>query len=289
VARVALATCAELPELDEDERLVLPELQQLGVDAAVEVWDDESVRWDAYELVVIRSTWDYQDRRAVYLRWAASLPRVLNPLLVLAWNTDKTYLRELAARGIDCVATTWIEPGTDVEALALSGGEVVVKPAVSAGSQNTERYGDARDQACVAHVQRLLDAGHTVMMQPYVASVDRVGETALLYIDGAFSHAINKAATLVERGATEGRLFAPEVITPAVPASEDRAAAERLLDTLQWPRTELLYARVDIVHGDNGQPFLLEVELTEPSLYFGFGDGSADRFATAVVRRLESG
>jgi hypothetical protein len=116
-----------------------------------------------------------------------------------------------------------------------------------------------------------------------------VGETSLLYIDGEYSHAITKAATLVERGAAEGRLFAPEVITPAVPAPEDRAAAERVLDTLQWPRAELLYARIDIVHGDNGQPFLLEIELTEPSLFFAHGEGAATRFADAVARRLENG
>src|SRR5690242_762073 len=138
MARVALATCSEFADLDDDERPVLPELQQAGVEVGVEVWDDESVDWNVYELVVIRSTWDYQDRRDQYLRWAASLPRVLNTLPVLVWNTDKTYLRELSARGIECVATTWIEPGTDIDALRLPGGEVVVKPAVSAGSRNTE-------------------------------------------------------------------------------------------------------------------------------------------------------
>ena len=286
MTQVALATCAELRQLDEDERLVLPELQRLGVDAAVEVWDDESVEWDAYQLVVIRSTWDYQDRRELYLRWAARLPRVLNPLPALVWNTDKTYLRELAARGVECVATSWIEPGTDIDALALPGGEVVVKPAVSAGSRNTERYTSVREPAARAHMQRLLDAGHTVMVQPYIASVDAEGESSLLFIDGEYSHAINKAATLLEPGAAEGRLFAPEVITPAVPAPDDRAAAEQVLDLLQRPRAELLYARVDFVHGDGGRPLLLEIELTEPSLFFAHGDGAAARFAGAVARRL---
>jgi len=286
VARLALATCSELPDLDPDEQLVLPELQRLGVDAAVEVWDDETVPWDAYELVVVRSTWDYQDRRDAFLRWAARVPHVLNPLPALVWNTDKTYLRELGARGVPCVATTWIEPGTDLGALALPGGEVVVKPAISAGSRNTERYADAREPACLAHVQRLLGAAHTVMMQPYVASVDEQGETSLLYIDGVYSHAINKAATLIEPGAAEGKLFAPEVITPAQPAEDERSTAEVVLDSLQWPRAELLYARVDIVHGDNGQPLLLEIELTEPSMFLGSADGAAARFAAAMARRL---
>jgi len=283
---VALATCSELPDLDEDERLVVPALEARGVDVHVEVWDDPSVQWETYELVVVRSTWDYHDRRDDFLRWAASAPRVLNPLASLVWNTDKTYLRELSARGIPCVATTWMEPGTDSEALELPGGEVVIKPAISAGSNNTERFAGARDAAASAHLRRLLDERRTVMVQPYVASVDRIGEIALLYVDGELSHAVRKAATLLQPGASQGRLFAPEEITRAHPSHREVDAAESVLDVLQWGRSELLYARVDLVNGDNSEPLLLEVELTEPSMYLGYADGAADRFATAIAARL---
>lgn len=248
------------------------------------MWDDEAVRWDAYDLVVVRSTWDYSDRRAAFLAWAARVPRVLNPLPVLAWNTDKSYLRGLGARGVPTVATQWIEPGEDPGRLHLPAGEVVVKPAVSAGSRDTERHRDPADAR--RHAERLLEAGRTVMVQPYVASVDAEGETGLLYIDGHFSHAVRKGATLVRPGAAEGRLFAPEEITHAAPNPLQRAAAEAVLDALQWPRGELLYARVDLVRGDGGAPRLLELELTEPSLYLRFGDGAADRFAAAIARRL---
>jgi glutathione synthase/RimK-type ligase-like ATP-grasp enzyme len=256
------------------------------VAARGEVWDDTSVRWDAYDLVVVRSTWDYHERREDFLEWAASLPNVLNPLPVLVWNTDKTYLRDLHANGVQTVPTIWIEPGTDLEALALPRGEVVVKPAVSAGSSNTERYADAREPAAQEHVRRLLGAGRTVMVQPYVATVDAEGEAGLVYIDGAYSHAVNKAATLIAPGAAEGKLFAAEQIVPIEPATEQRAVADAALDALQWPRRALLYARVDVVRSEGGRPIVLEIELTEPSLYFGCGEGSPDRLAAAIARRL---
>ncbi len=266
--------------------MVLPALAGLGVDAHPVIWDDPSAAWDAYELVVIRSTWDYSDRRPDFLAWSARLPRVLNSLPVLVWNTDKTYLRELSARGIAVVPTTWVEPGTDLEALSLPGGEVVVKPAVSAGSRNTERYADARSDPARRHMQRLLDDGRTVMVQPFVASVAREGEIAMMYFDGEYSHAIRKAAILLLPGAAEGRLFAPEQITHASPGDEEREVSEAVLDAMQWPRRDLLYARIDLVSDGAGQPMVLEVELTEPSLFLGFADGAARRFAAAIAGRL---
>jgi hypothetical protein len=134
----------------------------------------------------------------------------------------------------------------------------------------------------------LLEKGRTVMVQRYVESVDVEGEVGLLYIDGRFSHAIHKAATLVRPGAAEGRVFAPERITAAEPEPGQLSAADAVLDALPWPRGDLLYARVDLVRGENGESRLLEVELTEPSLYLRCGDGAADRFAAAIARRLSA-
>src|SRR5205823_6568423 len=101
--RIALATCSALPQLDDDERLIIPALAARGVAAEPRVWDDPSVEWDAYPLVVVRSTWDYADRRREFLEWCARVPRVLNSVAVVTWNTDKVYLRELAAAGIPVV------------------------------------------------------------------------------------------------------------------------------------------------------------------------------------------
>jgi glutathione synthase/RimK-type ligase-like ATP-grasp enzyme len=286
---VALATCSLVPDLDDDEGLVIPALARRGVAAHPAVWDDRSVVWDDCELVVVRSAWDYAERRDDFLSWSASLPRVLNAVPVLEWTTDKVYLRDLAARGIPVVPTVWIEPGTATQSLALPPGEVVVKPAVSAGARNTSRYRSGAEVGVRAHVDRLLDDARTVMVQPYVRSVDDRGETALIYFAGAFSHAVNKGALLIEPGRVTQGLWEPERIAAVEPEAKERDLAEAVLDSLPWPRVELLYARVDIVRGSDGRPLVLELELAEPSLFLARAEGAAERFAAAITDRLTNG
>ena len=283
---VALATCSLLPNLDDDETLVIPELAERGMRAVPAVWDDASVDWHALDLVVVRSTWDYAERREQFLGWCASLPRCLNAPAVLEWNTNKAYLRDLAAKGVRTVATTWIDPGGARDDAPLPDGELVVKPAVSAGARNTSRYrGDDHGRAR-AHIDGLLAAGRTVMVQPYLQSVDDSGETGLIYFGGVFSHAINKGPLLVEPGRVTDGLWEPEHITACAPSADERDLAENVLDALPWPRRELMYARVDVVRDRAGLPSVLELELAEPSLFLATSDGAAARFADAIAARL---
>ncbi|PZS33044.1 MAG: hypothetical protein DLM59_07095, partial [Pseudonocardiales bacterium] len=142
--------------------------------------------WDAFDLSVVRSTWDYTDRHERFLAWADSVPRLHNPAGVLRWNTDKHYLGELAAAGVPVVPTDFVEPGEQVR---LPGsGEYVVKPAVSAGGRDTARYGSGQTAAARTHMAALLAAGRTVMVQPYLGRVAEEGETTLIYLGGVFSH-----------------------------------------------------------------------------------------------------
>jgi glutathione synthase/RimK-type ligase-like ATP-grasp enzyme len=286
LADVALATCSLLPDLDADEGLLVPALGACGVAAEPRVWDDPSVRWDAFRLVVIRSTWDYAERRDAFLGWCGGLPAVLNPLPIITWNTDKTYLRVLAAAGVPTVPTTWIGPSTRSGDVVLPGGELVVKPTISSGAQNTSRYGPSDHAAARRHVERLVSDGRMAMVQPYAASVDRDGETGLIYIDGRFSHAVRKGPLLHEPGVATDRLWALEDITPRAPDEAERAVAEATLDALPWHRETLLYARVDLVRGPDGSPCLLELELAEPSLFLGLEVGAASRLAAAIAARL---
>ncbi len=275
-----------MPDLDGDERLVIPALAEHGVAAVPAVWNDTSVDWDRYDLVVVRSAWDYAEHRAEFLDWTASLARVLNTHAVLEWNTDKVYLRDLASGGIRVVPTIWAAPGDDADALSFPNDELVVKPAVSAGARNTARYRAQDHAAARVHVDRLLAEGRTVMVQPYVASVDARGETALLHFGGVYSHAINKGPLLTEPGRITEGLWEPERISAAQPADDERTLAEAVLDALPWPRRDLLYARVDVVRGADRRPEVLEVELAEPSLFLGHSAGAAERFARAILDRL---
>ncbi|WP_208114067.1 ATP-grasp domain-containing protein [Actinomycetospora succinea] len=287
-ARIALATSREVPGLLDDEgRLLQDRLRALGADAEPAVWDDPDVAWSAYDLVLVRSTWDYALRRDAYLAWADAVARVTalhNPAPVLAWSTDKHYLLELADAGLPVVPSAVLEHGsddTDPAAHPFRDVEHVVKPCVSAGSRDTLRCGADEGARSAAHVRALLEAGRPVLVQPYLAAVDEVGETAVVAIDGVPSHAVRKAALLTRGGGLVEGLFAPEEIEAREPSAVESAVAARVLEHV-GPQ---LYARVDLLPGPDG-PQVLEVELAEPSLFLQHAPGAADRLAAAVVRRL---
>jgi hypothetical protein len=296
-ARIALATAAEFPDLDDDGPVLLAALASLGVDAEPAVWTDLGVDYSLYDLVVVRSTWDYHDRLDEFLGWAdrvAATTALANARQVLEWNTHKTYLRELGALGLPVVDTTWIDPGGTFTPPA--SGEYVVKPAVSAGSRNTNRYvaGDHDDRA-TRHVGSLLDAGRTVMVQPYLDAIDTAGETALLYFAGEFSHAVRKAPLLEAGMAFVTAAFKQESMQPREATPAELAVAGQVLDAMPSTRavvarSDLLYARVDLVPGADGSPVLLELELSEPSMFLTLdgsdGADSADRFAAAIAARV---
>ena len=276
MARVALATWSGLPDLDADSALLPPALAELGVQAVPAVWDDPAVDWAAYDLVVVRSTWDYTLRREEFLAWAHGVPRLLNPAPVLAWNSRKTYLRDLEAAGVPVVPTTFVAPGQEY---APPPGEVVVKPTVSAGARDTERHADGRDGAAL--VARLHAQGRTAMVQPYVDGIDAHGETAVLLCDGELSHAARKAPLLPPPGAE----VEPGAISAREPTPEQLAVARAAIAAVPYD-APLLYARVDLVPGPDGSPLVIELEVTEPSLFLRWSPGSAQRFAAGVVRRL---
>ena len=293
-ARIALATASEFPELDEDGPVLVGALASRGARAEPAVWTDPDVDWSAYDLVVIRSTWDYAPRRDEFVAWAhrvAAVTRLANPAPVIEWNTDKTYLRALAAAGLPVVPTDWLAPG-DTFAPPVHG-EYVVKPAVSAGSKDTNRYrAGEHDQVAATHAGALLAAGRTVMVQPYLHEVDAAGETAVLFLGGTYSHAIRKGPLLTAGMEPVAGPYKEEVIQPREPSAREREVAEAVLDALAdvapAPRSALPYARVDLVPGLDGEPTLLELELTEPSMFLGDdgarGERAAGRFADAITQ-----
>jgi len=292
-ARVALVTAARARGLDEDMPLMLRALAAQGIDPAEVVWDDPAVDWAAYDVVVVRSTWDYFERRDDFLAWAervATVSALHNPVSVLRWNSDKRYLLDLARRGVPIVPTMFVEPRA-MAALPPDERDLIVKPAVSAGSNDTARYGAGEREAALAHVARLQAEGRVAMVQPYQRGVDEHGETALVYFDGRVSHAIRKGAIFAAGPQMVGGLFAREEIHPREPSAAElavgdaalRAAAEALPDGAM----PLLYVRVDLVPLADGSPGVLELELCEPSVFVAHADGAADRLAAAIARRVE--
>ena len=279
---IALATCSLLPDGNDDMRALIDALDAQGIDAEPAVWDAD-VDWSRYDLVVIRSTWDYPGKRAAFLAWAESLPRVLNPADVVRWNTDKRYLRDLADAGLPVVPTLW-----DPEDVPSEWPEYVVKPAVSIGSRDTARWGPGEEDGARAHLRSLRDAGRTVMVQPYLSAVDTAGETALVFCEGEYAHAARKAQILTAGAGVQGPVRddpARGQITSSTATEAELEVARRALAAAP-DAPGLLYARVDLIPGPDGTPLIIELELTEPNLYLSHAPNSAARFAKAISARL---
>ncbi len=192
--RIALATCAAYPELDIDDQLLIEPLQHLDIDVTITVWDEPSISWEGFDLVLIRSTWDYTQHHAAFLAWAQQvqdLTELVNPLAVLAWSGQKTYLRDLERAGVPIVPTQFVGPG---QSWSLPKGEFVIKPAISAGSRDTFRLSSSRAWAGDQAIAAMHERSQVAMIQPYLASVDVSAETAMIFIDGEFSLAVSKAA-----------------------------------------------------------------------------------------------
>jgi len=297
--RIALATCSTLPAWECDDAPLLAALRA-RVDVEQPVWDDPEVDWSSFDLVLIRTTWDYQSKREAFIDWAertAACTQLLNPAPIVRWNTDKTYLRELEAVGVPIAPTTWFEVGQPhalasiVQQRGLTRG--FLKPVIAANARGTFRF-DARDPHELAAAQQhllQLTATEPMMLQPYLASVERDGELSAIYFDGALSHAVRKIPvagdyrTQDDWGARDEPItLAPEAAALAELALTGFAAIAR---ERGWPH-ELLYARVDMLRDDSGQLVLNELELVEPSLFFRHGPHAAERLATALLARYRS-
>ena len=189
-------------------------------------------------------------------------------------------------------ASSFIEPGENAHlriADLLSDpavNEFVVKPSVGAGSRDAQRFGREEQEDAARHASRMLMEKRSVLLQPYLGKVDEHGETALMYFEGEFSHAIRKGPLLKRKEGPTTELFAKEAITARVPDAAELDVAARALQAL--PFETPLYARVDLIRDQQGEPVVLELELIEPSLFFPYSAGSAEKFAAAVVRRAKS-
>jgi glutathione synthase/RimK-type ligase-like ATP-grasp enzyme len=282
---VAIATCSAVRGKEEDDLRLIDAVGQLGVRAEHQSWDDDRVDWNTYPLVVVRSTWDYPERREDFLSWLARLKNVLNPFSTLRWNIDKHYLDDLSRAGLPVIPTQFLEPG---HAFQPPPWPFVVKPAVSCGAKQTARYRRGDGDQAREHVRSLHASGRSVMIQPYLSNIDDKGEVALVFIDDTYSHSVRRSALLNHAG----RIHAGEMIPSARPCSataDELALAERVLAVVRRSSSKLLYARVDLAPGPDGEPLILEVELTEPSLFLGYSPNAAERLAEAIVSALATG
>jgi glutathione synthase/RimK-type ligase-like ATP-grasp enzyme len=284
---VRIALVGQYDDIDTftDGPPMLEAFARRGIEAEVVPWGSPTADWASYDGVVVRTAWDYVDRRDEFLDWARrveAVTRLANPAATLEWNSDKRYLRDLADAGVPIVPTVWVGP--DERLPRWRWEEVVVKPAVSAGSRMAARHdGDDRD-GVAAHVEAITATGVTAMIQPYLSDVERVGEFGTYVFGGRVCHANTKSAVLrpgapppTDASLAHGQVGRRTELTP-----ELIGFATAVIGRLPAAVASPLYARVDALRGGDGRLVLLELEAFEPFLFFETDPEAAVRYARAV-------
>ncbi|GAA2762295.1 hypothetical protein GCM10010103_13360 [Streptomyces paradoxus] len=268
---------------DRDLPVLVRALRDAGADAVAVPWDGPDVDWAAFDLALIRSTWDYSWRAEEFAAWAercAKTTRLANPAGVVRWNADKRYLGRLSEAGVPVVPTRYFAPGDPVALPA--DGEYVVKPASGAGARYAARYPAGERDAAVRQAERMHAEGFTVMVQPYLTGIDTHGERALQFFGGRLLHASVKGAVLAPGTPYDADKVAHPDLRPWEPAAAELAVAERALAAAPGG-ADLLYARVDLVTGPDGEPCVMELELIEPNLFLHLHPDSLPRVVEAVL------
>lgn len=294
---IALATRADLPSWEIDDRFLHAALERRGVAFERPVWSDPNVDWSRYAAVVIRTTWDYQDRIDEFLSWAARVAactRLINPLPVIRWNTHKSYLRELEREGVPLAPSLWLARDETVELAPLlrerGWTRAFIKPLLGATARETLRFRvDRPDELALAqrHVDRLvLDAHEDLVVQPYLDAVEREGELSGLFFAGRLSHGVRKVPVPGDYRVQDdfGAHDEPWTLDAGALALAERtfAALARVLERL-GVAGPLLYARLDMLRLDDGELVLNELELVEPSLFLRHDPAAGERLAGALL------
>jgi hypothetical protein len=281
--RIAFATSQKLSELTDDDRLMIEPLLHHDVHVKPLIWDAGDNNDQDYDSIVIRSCWDYHYKPEQFLEWIANIRRrgipLWNPPRVVAWNLDKTYLRDLQKRGVMVPETIWLEKGAHRDLASILQEQdwqiAVVKPTISATAFNT--FGTSRENA--RRNQRAFDEALSVsgmMVQRFMREVLTDGEWSLLFFDNKYSHAVLKRPKAGDFRVQED--FGGSSVH-AVPPPQLIEDATQILSLIDEP---LLFARVDGVEID-GRLCLMELELIEPALFLAYAPAAPQRFAEAIV------
>jgi len=288
--RIALASCSNLPGWEVDDAPLHRSLSSRGVEISHPVWDDPAVDWRSFDACLIRTTWDYMEKQEAYVRWAEEVSSQIpffNPPEIIRWNTEKTYLRDLAAQGVRIAPTVFLEKGSEVDVAHLMASkgwkQGFIKPVVGATARETLRFsadGLGLEKA-QAHLQRLLES-EAMMLQPYLKAVEKVGELSALFLGGRFSHAVRKVPQPGDYRVQDD-FGAKDFPVELTSEQMKRAHSIVTLASERSPTGELLYARVDWLTDDEGELVLTELELVEPSLFFRHGPKAGDQLADALI------
>lgn len=278
MTRIGIVSCLELPEPDVDAQITLDAFEAAGFQADAPGWDDPSVNWADYDLLLPRATWNYPEKPQEFKAWidlAASQTTLLNPSEILLENVDKSYLFNLEKMGIPIVPTQVFQQDTFSNYFTnWNVDRIVIKPSIGAGSYLTHYFSPSEFNGAVSLAQEINEAGSSPLVQPFMTAVSSGGERSLIWIDGEFTHRIIKQPRF--DGQNESVSAASE------PDFDEIELARKILAPIE---SELLYARVDLIRQDN-QLFLNELELIEPSLFFQQNPSALNHLVSGVKKRV---
>ncbi|MCZ6834590.1 MAG: hypothetical protein O7G85_02340 [Planctomycetota bacterium] len=287
--QIAIATCSKLPDWEVDDVPFHEALRERGLDVPHIAWDDSNTDWSTFDAVLIRTTWDYMERQEEFLQWAQGVEqvsRLFNPASIVKWNTHKSYLRDLEAKGVPIAPTHWLDQGATVDVKEVMTQRKwtrgFLKPAIGATARETLRFETDEEglHLAQAHVNRML-ANEDMLLQPYLTRVEADGEFSAIFIDGAISHCVRKIPVEGDYrvqddfGAKDERFEF---------SSEQLAIAKHVVEVVNQ---DLLYARTDFLYDNDGRFVLTEFEAVEPSLFFRHNPEAADRLAEALCTRVQ--
>lgn len=247
----------------------------------------KAVDWNDYQMVVIRSPWDYQQDWESFLRVLTQIDQsraaLQNSLHTVRWNIHKSYLRDLQQRGVLIVPTLWCDRLTPEQLeqafTHFASPHIVVKPTVGANADDTFWISNEDSDANRERALRVF-GNRELMAQPFVESIVCTGEYSLFYFAGEYSHAILKRPQADDFRVQEEHGGVIRAIEPDAELVQAATRVMRALDEVP------LYARVDLVRLPDGGLALIELELIEPSLYLSYDSDAPERFAAAMDRHL---
>jgi glutathione synthase/RimK-type ligase-like ATP-grasp enzyme len=282
---VAFVTWKEVPDLTPDDQLAIAPLAEQGYRVVAEQWDDPAVQWRDYAAVVIRSCWDYHHRASEFSTWVNAMEAqeiaLWNPAPLIRWNMDKSYLRELAADGINIPSAVFLDAGETASPLHTilerqNWDRAVVKPTISGSAYSTWPTDRSQARGQESLFREMLARGG-VMVQRFESDITTAGEWSLIYLGGILSHAVLKRPAAGDFRVQKEHGGTSELASPKALLVQ---AAEQVLTKVRYP---WLYARVDLVESRD-KVLLMELEMLEPDLFLRFGPGAPERFAEAIGR-----
>ncbi|WP_309608319.1 hypothetical protein [Flavobacterium sp.] len=285
--QIALLTCQKLPNLLETENQLIPKLAKHNIVAKAVIWNDETINWEDYDVLIFRNTWDYYEKQIEFDIWLDKIQKLgiktLNSIAIINKNKHKFYLRELQQLGFTILPTIFIEKTKELNLKKFIPNhwkKAVIKPAYSAGSYQTELF-DISEIDIINQKYQNIAPQKELLLQEFMPEIQTLGETSFIFFNKKFSHAVNKKPIEGEFRIQVQYGGKYKLVQPNQDIIEK---AQKIVNTFS---EDLLYARVDgIIIGN--EIYLMEIECIEPDLYFNLAKDSMDKFVNSILELIKN-